>query len=207
MVLLFHANNKGGSCLPSIYKGRSGKDITSRNLYFQDKFHANPHTAFENRNCPKDTESRISVESRVALYFWQMYSKINVIISTYQINNSEILLSVLCCCRCCCCCKIFAVMWDLHCETWCQYWPSHGQANTHHASPGVSCLCKWNIASCNNTANSDPIITPRFHWHLQEQSSVPTSLPLEKKLTQSLSFTIIMWQINFQSMKNRYNLG
>jgi len=51
------------------YSMQTTKEVLVFHQYTKDKFHANPHTAFENRNCPKDTESRISVESRVALYF------------------------------------------------------------------------------------------------------------------------------------------
>ena len=38
-------------------------------LFYQGKWLANPHTAFKNRNCPQDTESRISAELRVGLFF------------------------------------------------------------------------------------------------------------------------------------------
>ena len=40
-----------------------------RKIDFQGKFHANPHTAFQNKNCPQGTEPRMSAEIRVALYF------------------------------------------------------------------------------------------------------------------------------------------
>ena len=62
-VLVFHQYTKVGKYTNSVRKFNKQKS------YFQDKFLANPHTAFENRNCPKDTESRISIESRVALFF------------------------------------------------------------------------------------------------------------------------------------------
>ena len=74
MVLLLPADNKGGSGLPSIYKGlrilyKLLSECLIRKSYFQDKFFANPHVAFENKNCPKDTEGRVSIEMRVALFF------------------------------------------------------------------------------------------------------------------------------------------
>ena len=41
--------------------------------FTRDKFFVNPHTSFQNPNCPKDHGSRVSVEIRVALYFWHNY--------------------------------------------------------------------------------------------------------------------------------------
>ena len=41
--------------------------------FTRDKFFVNPHTSFQNPNCPKDHGSRVSVEIRVALYFWHIY--------------------------------------------------------------------------------------------------------------------------------------
>ena len=41
--------------------------------FTRDKFFVNPHTSFQNTNCPKDHGSRVSVEIRVALYFWHIY--------------------------------------------------------------------------------------------------------------------------------------
>ena len=59
-VLVFHQYTK--------VTNQSVSSVNKKS-YFQGKYLANPHTAFANRNCPKDTESRISIESRVALFF------------------------------------------------------------------------------------------------------------------------------------------
>ena len=37
--------------------------------FSKNRWLLNPHTSFLNRNCPKDTETRTSVEFRVALFF------------------------------------------------------------------------------------------------------------------------------------------
>ena len=40
------------------------------NIYcVQDKWLVNPHTGFKNTNCPRGTETRVSAELRVALFF------------------------------------------------------------------------------------------------------------------------------------------
>ena len=38
--------------------------------FSKNRWLLNPHTSFLNRNCPKDTQTRKSVEFRVALFFW-----------------------------------------------------------------------------------------------------------------------------------------
>ena len=45
------------------------KEVLVFHQYSEDRFFANPHTSFNNRNCPKDSESRLSAEMRVALFF------------------------------------------------------------------------------------------------------------------------------------------
>ena len=51
------------------YPFQTTKEVLVFHQYSEGKFWANPHTSFLNKNCPKDTESRISVEFRVALFF------------------------------------------------------------------------------------------------------------------------------------------
>jgi len=51
------------------YSMQTTKEVLVFHQYTKDKYLANPHTSFANRNCPKSTESRISIESRVALFF------------------------------------------------------------------------------------------------------------------------------------------
>ena len=69
-VLVFHQYSKVllGRYLISLLTGQD-RTFVNQKSFFQGKYFANPHTAFENRNCPKDTKSRISAESRVALFF------------------------------------------------------------------------------------------------------------------------------------------
>lgn len=61
-VLVFHQYTK----VTKFCKSNEYKNIS---FFPQGRWKANPHTAFKNKNCPKDTESRISAEIRVALYF------------------------------------------------------------------------------------------------------------------------------------------
>merc|ERR1711983_5919 len=51
------------------YSLQTTKEVLVFHQYTKGKYFANPHTAFDNRNCPKDTENRVSVEIRVALFF------------------------------------------------------------------------------------------------------------------------------------------
>ncbi len=51
------------------YPFQSTKEVLVFHQYSRGRFFANPHTSFHNRNCPEDTESRVSVELRVALFF------------------------------------------------------------------------------------------------------------------------------------------
>jgi len=73
IAMMFH--NLGGTIIFDTmqkwyyYSMQTTKEVLVFHQYTKGKFLANPHTAFANRNCPKDTESRISVESRVALFF------------------------------------------------------------------------------------------------------------------------------------------
>ena len=45
------------------------KEVLIFHQYSKGKFFANPHTSFFNENCPQDTEERVSVEMRLALFF------------------------------------------------------------------------------------------------------------------------------------------
>ena len=51
------------------YAYQNVREVLVFHQYSKDKFFANPHTAFINKNCPKDTQNRISVEFRVGLFF------------------------------------------------------------------------------------------------------------------------------------------
>ena len=51
------------------YPFMTNKEVLVFHQYSEDRFFANPHTSFSNRNCPKNTKSRISAEMRLALYF------------------------------------------------------------------------------------------------------------------------------------------
>lgn len=51
------------------YPYMTTKEVLVFHQYSEDRFFANPHTSFSNRNCPKDTKSRISAEMRLALFF------------------------------------------------------------------------------------------------------------------------------------------
>ena len=51
------------------YSFQTTKEVLVFHHYSKDKWLSNPHTSFLNKNCPEGTESRISVELRVALFF------------------------------------------------------------------------------------------------------------------------------------------
>ena len=51
------------------YPFQTTKEVLVFHQYSKDRFFANPHTSFFNKNCPKDTPNRKSVEFRVALFF------------------------------------------------------------------------------------------------------------------------------------------
>ena len=51
------------------YSFQNTEEVLVFHQYTKGKFFVNPHTSFLNKNCPKDTESRISVEARAALFF------------------------------------------------------------------------------------------------------------------------------------------
>ena len=51
------------------YPFQSTREVLVFHQYSKGRFFANPHTSFLNKNCPEDTEERVSVEARVALFF------------------------------------------------------------------------------------------------------------------------------------------
>ena len=51
------------------YSFQNTHEVLVFHQYSRDKLFANPHTSFFNKNCPEDTEPRISVEIRLALFF------------------------------------------------------------------------------------------------------------------------------------------
>jgi len=51
------------------YPFQSTSEVLIFHQYSKDKFFANPHSSFHNKNCPRGTEERVSVEMRLALYF------------------------------------------------------------------------------------------------------------------------------------------
>merc|ERR1712029_1069656 len=73
--ILFKFKNLGSGIIHSpeqrwyYYPFQNTKEILIFHQYTEGKNMANPHTSFLNKNCPKDTESRTSVEMRVALFF------------------------------------------------------------------------------------------------------------------------------------------
>jgi len=73
LFMTFHNLNGAISYNPNqkwyYYSQQTTKEVLVFHQYTKGKWRANPHTAFKNKNCPKDTESRISAEIRVALYF------------------------------------------------------------------------------------------------------------------------------------------
>ena len=74
-IFLFWFNNLGGGIAYSpkqkwyYYPFQTEKEVLIFHQYSKGKFLANPHTSFLNKNCPENTESRVSVEARVALFF------------------------------------------------------------------------------------------------------------------------------------------
>jgi len=69
----FHNLNAGIISNPKqkwyYYSQQKTNEVLVFHQYTKGKFFANPHSAFANRNCPQDTEPRISAELRVALFF------------------------------------------------------------------------------------------------------------------------------------------
>jgi len=51
------------------YSFQNTKEVLVFHQYSKEKFLVNPHTSFENKNCPTDLTSRKSVDLRVALFF------------------------------------------------------------------------------------------------------------------------------------------
>ena len=72
-ILTFHLLGGGIAFDPKqrwyYYPFMTTKEVLVFHQYSEDAFFANPHTSFKNRNCPKDSESRLSAEMRVALFF------------------------------------------------------------------------------------------------------------------------------------------
>ena len=68
-------NNFGGAIAYSpnqkwyYYPFQNTREVLLFHQYTKNRFFANPHTSFLNKNCPRDTESRISLEARVAIFF------------------------------------------------------------------------------------------------------------------------------------------
>ena len=71
----FEFNNLAGGIAHSpdqkwyYYPFQTTKEVLIFHQFTDGKFFANPHTSFLNKNCPKDVETRQSVEFRVALFF------------------------------------------------------------------------------------------------------------------------------------------
>ena len=51
------------------YPFQTSSEVLIFHQYSKDKYLVNPHTSFFNRNCPEDTQERISVEFRLALFY------------------------------------------------------------------------------------------------------------------------------------------
>jgi len=72
-VLTFHNLNGAIAFDPRqkwyYYPFQTTKEVLIFHQYSNGKFFANPHTSFNNVNCPENTESRMSVEMRLALFF------------------------------------------------------------------------------------------------------------------------------------------
>ena len=72
---LFTVHNLGGGILyyPDqkwyYYSFQSDKEVLVFHHYSRGKFFANAHGSFSNKNCPEDTEPRVSVEMKAALFF------------------------------------------------------------------------------------------------------------------------------------------
>ena len=72
-IFMFH-NLAGGIAFDPkqrwyYYPFMTTKEVLVFHQYSEDTFFANPHTSFKNRNCPKDSDTRLSVEMRLALFF------------------------------------------------------------------------------------------------------------------------------------------
>ena len=71
----FEFNNLNGAISHSAkqkwyyYSYQNTREVLVFHQYSEGNYFANPHTAFFNKNCPKDTQARQSVEFRVGLYF------------------------------------------------------------------------------------------------------------------------------------------
>ena len=51
------------------YSHQTPLEVLVFHQYSRGKWFNNPHTSFLNRNCPADSEERVSVEMRLALFF------------------------------------------------------------------------------------------------------------------------------------------
>jgi len=51
------------------YSFQNTREVLIFHQYSKGKFFSNPHTSFLNKNCPEDTEPRISVEMKLAVFF------------------------------------------------------------------------------------------------------------------------------------------
>ena len=51
------------------YSFQTTREVLVFHQYSKNRFFANPHSAFINNNCPQDSETRVSVEMRVGLFF------------------------------------------------------------------------------------------------------------------------------------------
>jgi len=72
-IFTFHNLNGAISYSPkqkwAYYSFQTTREVLVFHQYSKDRFFANPHAAFVNSNCPEDTETRVSVEMRVGLFF------------------------------------------------------------------------------------------------------------------------------------------
>jgi len=73
LYFTFHNFNGAISYSPDqkwfYYPFQTTKEVLIFHHYSNGKWLANPHTSFHNKNCPEGSESRMSVELRVALFF------------------------------------------------------------------------------------------------------------------------------------------
>merc|ERR1739842_23155 len=69
--MTFHNLNGAISFSPeqkwAYYPFQTTKEVLVFHQYSSDKFFANPHSSFLNKNCPEGSEERISAEMRLAL--------------------------------------------------------------------------------------------------------------------------------------------
>ena len=74
-LLFFKYHNLNGAISHSpdqkwyYYPFQTTKEVLVFHQYSNGEWLSNPHTSFHNKNCPEGSESRISVELRVALFF------------------------------------------------------------------------------------------------------------------------------------------